>query len=227
MRCKLHLLSSMLLFLSLQPYAQNKKGYIKNEPIEWSHSWIITKPDTGALITLLIIGDSHVERYQPVVANKLKGTFVVSKITTSGSMGNPEYINQLKAMLGNYQFDVICFNNGLHGTGYSAEEYAAYIPDVYQLLKKKNPKVKIMWATSTSRRKANQLESFDAYDEDLIKRNESVIAFCSKKNIPVLDFYEMSIKHIDYYTKDGIHFNEMGVNAQAQLIVDEVIKLYK
>ncbi|MEO7531097.1 MAG: SGNH/GDSL hydrolase family protein [Sediminibacterium sp.] len=224
---KIHLLTCAMLLLSIQPFAQNEKRQSKKEPIEWSHSWIIAKPDSGALPGLLIIGDSHVERYQPVVANKLKGFYAVSKITTSGSMGDPEYINQIKALLGNVQFDVICFNNGLHGTTYPPEEYAKYIAVVYKLLRKNNSKVKIIWATTTARRMSNNLESFDSYNEDVKKRNRSVTEFCTRKNIPMVDFYEMSMNHIDYYTKDGIHFNDIGVNAQAQMIVDSVYKMYK
>ncbi|MPN19992.1 hypothetical protein SDC9_167368 [bioreactor metagenome] len=41
----------------------------------------------------------------------------------------------------------------------------------------------------------------------------------------MLDFSSLSINNQNYYTNDGIHFNPEGVNAQAQMITDVVLKL--
>lgn len=224
---KINFLISCCLIFFVSGFAQTKKAVTKNEIYEWSHSWIINKPDSTALPGVLLIGDSHVERYQPVVASKLKGSFDVSKITTSKSMGDPAFIEQLKGLMGNFKFDVICFNNGLHGVGYTPEQYAAFLPELYALLKKNNSAAKIFWVTTTARRVPDSLDVFDKYNNDVTQRNTYVTAFCAKKNISVINFAAISMAHKDYYTKDGIHFNETGVNAQAQLIADEVTKYLK
>ncbi len=227
MKRKIILLACYLLALTGYSFAQQQKPKTRNETYEWSHSWIVTKPDSLNLPNALLIGDSHVERYFPIVSEKLKGQFYCSKITSSKSLGDPEFIDQLKALLGSFRFDVIFFNNGLHGVAYSPEEYAKYLPTVYKLLKKNNPQVKIFWVTTTARRVPNNLDSFDAHNGDVEKRNKYVADFCTEKNISVIDFSSLSLQHKDYYSNDGIHFNETGVKEQASIIAEAALKCCK
>jgi hypothetical protein len=216
-------LSFLMLFIS-KVSAQSAKTRSINETYEWSHAWIVTKPDSAALQSILIIGDSHVERYQPVVAEKLKGKFYVSKITTAKSLGDPQFINQLKGLLGSFKFEIITFNNGLHGVKYTPDEYARYFPIVLKLLKKNNPEVKILWVNTTARRVNGSLDKFDEYNDDVTIRNEKVKSFCNKKGIAMIDFASMSMQHKDFYTSDGIHFNPIGIAAQAQEIINWIMK---
>lgn len=226
MKTKINLLACLSLLLSVQLPAQSSKLVSKSESVEWSHSNIVTGADGQALPSVLLIGDSHVERYYPVVSGMLKDCYV-SKITTAKSLGDPDYIAQLKGLLANYRFDVIFFNNGLHGVKYTIDEYARDLPVIYRILRKNNPNVKIYWVETTARRINGDIDHFDQYNEGVNDRNKRVHAFTKKNNIPVLGFSELSLDHKEYYTKDGIHFNENGVKVQAQMIVDEVMKCLK
>jgi len=210
----------LLLLASMAVQAQTKS--YNNETISWNHSWIVKSTPEQNLPNVLLIGDSHVERYYPVVTNLLKDKAAVSKITTSLSMGDPTFIPQLKGLLAANTFDYIFFNNGLHGVLFSPTEYAADISKVYKLLTKNNPAVKFVWANTTARRVPNKLDSFDAYHADVIERNKYVSAFCSKKGITVLDFFSLTVNDTTLFTKDGIHVNELGVAAQAKLIAEAV-----
>ncbi len=198
------------------------KSY-NNETISWNHSWIVKSTPEQNLPNVLLIGDSHVERYYPVVTNLLKDKAVVSKITTSLSMGDPTFIPQLTGLLAGHKFDYIFFNNGLHGVLFTPSDYAADISKVYKLLTKNNPVVKIVWANTTARRVPNKLDTFDAYHADVIERNKYVGEFCNKKGITVLDFFGLTVNDKSLFTGDGIHVNELGVAAQAKLIA-EVVK---
>jgi lysophospholipase L1-like esterase len=171
---------------------------------------------------VLLIGDSHVERYYPVVTNLLKDKAVVSKITTSLSMGDAIFLAQLAGLLAKHKFDYIFFNNGLHGVLFTPSEYAADISKVYKLLTKNNPSVKFVWANTTARRVPNKLDAFDAYHADVIERNKYVSDFCNKKGITVLDFFRLTVNDKSLFTGDGIHVNELGVAAQAKLIAELV-----
>lgn len=214
-----------LFVLNLASFSQTKPSKKDNESYGWSHTWIVQKPDTSKLPTILLIGDSHVERYFPVVTKNVDGKMIVSKITTSKSMGEPYLIKQLDVLIGSVKFDIIFFNNGLHGVNYTPEEYGKYIPVVYKLLLKNNPKAKIVWINTTARRIAGDLDHFDKYNDDVNKRNKLVENFCRNKNIPTLDFSSLSINNEKYYTNDGIHFNPEGVNAQALMISNLALKL--
>lgn len=197
------------------------------ETYQWSHTWIVTKPDSAPLMSILIIGDSHVERYHPIVAEQLKGRFYVSKITTAKSLGDPQLLPQIDGLIGNNLFDMIFFNNGLHGVKYSPESYASYLSPMLKLLRKNNRHVKIVWVNTTARRVNGDLDAYDPYNEDVRKRNERVSAFCQKKGLTMIDFWSMSLQKKEYYHPDGIHFLPIGVQAQAALIVKEVMSVQK
>ena len=213
---------SCLLIIGFKVAGAQTKPY-NNEMYVWNHSWIVAKPSNTSLPQVLVIGDSHAERYYPVVNNLLKDKATVSKITTSLSMGDPTFMSHLSGLLGNFTFDYIFFNNGLHGVLYSPAEYASYVSKVYKLLKKNNPSATIIWVNTTARRVPNNLDSFDAYHQDVIERNKYVAAFCAKKNVKVLDFFSLTVNDKSLFTQDGIHVNEAGVAAQAKLIA-EVVK---
>lgn len=210
----------LLLFVCISAGAQTKP--YNNEMYVWNHSWIVARPEMSSQPQVLVIGDSHAERYYPVVNNLLKDKATISKITTSLSMGDPTFMRHLSGLLGDYTFDYIFFNNGLHGVLYSPVQYASYISKVYKLLKKNNPSANIIWVNTTARRVPNQLDSFDAYHLDVIERNKYVAAFCAKKNVKVLDFFSLTVNDKSLFTQDGIHVNEAGVAAQAKLIAAEV-----
>ncbi len=210
----------LLLLGSIAVQAQTKR--YNNESISWNHSWIVKSTPQQNLPNVLLIGDSHVERYYPVVTNLLKDKAVVSKITTSLSMGDATFMPQLAGLLAKHKFDYIFFNNGLHGVLFTPSEYAADISKVYKLLTKNNPAVRVVWANTTARRVPNKLDSFDAYHADVIERNKYVGEFCQKKGITVLDFFGLTVNDTTLFTKDGIHVNELGVAAQAKLIAELV-----
>jgi hypothetical protein len=210
----------LLLLASMAVQAQIKS--YNNESISWNHSWIVKSTPEQNLPNVLLIGDSHVERYYPEVTNLLKDKAVVSKITTSLSMGDPTFIPQLTGLLAGHKFDYIFFNNGLHGVLFTPSDYAADISKVYKLLTKNNPVVKIVWANTTARRVPNKLDTFDAYHADVIERNKYVGEFCNKKGITVLDFFGLTVNDKSLFTGDGIHVNELGVAAQAKLIAELV-----
>lgn len=208
------------LFVCISAGAQSKP--YNNEMYVWNHSWIVARPEMSSQPQVLVIGDSHVERYYPVVNNLLKDKAVVSKITTSLSMGDATFMPQLAGLLAGHKFDYVFFNNGLHGVLYSPAQYASYISKVYKLLKKNNPSATIVWVNTTARRVPNNLDSFDAYHQDVIERNKYVAAFCAKKDVKVLDFFSLTVNDKSLFTQDGIHVNEAGVAAQAKLIAAEV-----
>ena len=192
-----------------------------SEGTEWSNMWMVST-NNHDVPRVLIMGDSHVERYYQVVNAKIGKKALCCKFTTSRSLGDPSLIAQLKALFFSYKFDVICFNNGLHGTDYSDKQYSSDIPAVYKLFKKQNRNVKIIWVNTTARRVGHQLNDFDQLNNGVINRNKAVAEFTASKNIPLVDFYTPSITNLDYYDNDGIHFSKKGVEEQARLIAVEL-----
>ena len=201
---------------------KSPKNISISESTEWSNIWIVST-DKQDLPRILMIGDSHVERYYPVVADRLTNKAYCCKFTTSRSLGDPALIEQLKALFFSYRFDVIIFNNGLHGVDYSDKQYSNYIPIVYRIFKKNNPGLKLIWVNTTARRVSGNIAEFDQLNTEVINRNKSVEKFARANNIPLVDFYFLSSKHPEYYENDGIHFNKVGVEEQTRAISTAIL----
>ena len=228
MRNSLSLLIALITFaliVSYQGIAQNKskKNVSISEGTEWSNTWMVAT-NKHDLPRVLIIGDSHVERYYQPVTNKLNKIAYCSKFTTSRSLGDPALIAQLKALFFSYKFDVITFNNGLHGVEYSDEQYNSYIPVVYKLFKKSNTGLKLIWVNTTPRRIGGKRPDFDQYNQGVINRNKAVEEFTIAKNIPLVDFYTPASTNLDFFDTDGIHFSKPGVEEQAKMVTSEILK---
>ena len=74
-----------LFFLQSCKTGSMHKTITINEDIEWTQSWVVHSTKTD-LIGLLVIGDSPVEAYSPLVAKQLSGKAYSCKFTTSRSM---------------------------------------------------------------------------------------------------------------------------------------------
>lgn len=198
-------------------------GAIINENTEWAHTWIVNTNDT-ILPKVLLIGDSHVERYYRVVAEKLGDKVSCSKFTTSKSLGDPVLIKQLESVLMISNFDVILFNNGLHGADYPIEDYSKYVPVVYEMLRK-NAGKSVILVNSTAIREKDNISKLAKRNQQIVERNEFLFDFAETNNIALVDFYSETVNNLDYYSSDGIHFNIVGVNLEAELVTRKINEL--
>jgi len=63
-------------------------------------------------------------------------------------------------MMKQYKFSAIHFNNGLHGWGYSEEQYRDELLKTVAAGKKHSDGTKLIWATTTSVREKTDLQTF-------------------------------------------------------------------
>ena len=75
-----------------------------SEGTEWSNMWMVST-NNHDVPRVLIMGDSHVERYYQVVNAKIGKKALCCKFTTSRSLGDPSLIAQLKALFFSYKFE--------------------------------------------------------------------------------------------------------------------------
>lgn len=211
------------LLLGCTSVKKTSKGVIINENTEWSNTWILNTNDT-ILPKVLLIGDSHVERYYGLVANKLGKNVSCSKFTTSKSLGDPVFIKQLESVLMLCDFDIISFNNGLHGGDYKIEAYSKFAQVAYDLLKK-NAGKSVIWVNSTAIREKENINTFAARNQQIIERNKFLLDFTAANNIALVDFYSVTANNLEYYSADGVHFNQAGVEMEAALITKKINEL--
>lgn len=191
--------------------------HIAREAIEWCNIWI---PDANGtrLPRVLLIGDSITQGYYAKVAELLKDKASVARLTTSKSIGDPVLLGEVALVLGQCQFDLVHFNNGLHGWGYSEREYEKSFPEVVATICKHAPKARLIWATTTPMRKAGDLTVVAEGTHRVKARNKIAVEWVAREGIAVDDLYELVKDHPEYWSADGVHFNGKGIDVQAEQV---------
>ena len=134
------------------------------EDAEWCDIWI-WNPDKRDHPHVLLIGDSITKGYSLDLGKKLAGKAYVSWLVTSRFVGDPLLSREFALVLDHAKFDIIHFNNGLHGLQYDEQEYSRFYPKCVMEIRKHAPGAKLVLATTTPVRQSGKLEQFDARTE--------------------------------------------------------------
>jgi len=199
--------------------------HVAREPIEWIRLWLpnVNKKD---LPQVLLLGDSITQAYYQDVAADLKGKAYVGYLTSSLSVGDPMLPRQIALVLKNYRFDVIHFNNGLHGKDYSEQEYASYFPQFVKTIQANAHGAKLIWTSSTPVRMGKDMSEFAPFTKRVVARNKIADAYARKAGIPIDDLYAAVLHHPGYYLGvDGTHPNPQGLAAEARDVAASILKV--
>ena len=204
--------------------ARAQDQHVVREEIEWLDVWIPHSADTD-LPHVLLIGDSITRDYYPLVADALKGKAYVGRMATSKCVGDPALVSEVQMVLSEAHFDVIHFNNGMHGWGYSEDEYREHFPDFLAAIQAGAPEAKLIWASTTPVRQAGDLSKFSDRTDRVRLRNEIAADVLAAHEIPFDDLFTLVQNHPEYYKKDGVHFEKEGVEAEAQQVAQKISAL--
>jgi hypothetical protein len=210
-----------LVAITLLPRLFAQEPKLAREDIEWIRVWVPGVNHTDRPHVLLI-GDSITEAYSAEVEKQLGTGAYVAKLTTSKSLGDPAFLEEVGLVLGNAKFEVIHFNNGMHGSGYTESEYRGDYPKLLELLKKHDPGVKIICATTTPKRTRNQLNQMDPFTERIKVRNGIAQELAHENKMLVDDLYALVLDHPEFYGSDGTHFKDMGIQAQGRQVAQMI-----
>jgi hypothetical protein len=198
------------------------------ESIEWCDIWISHANETN-LPRVLLIGDSITRAYYPGVEKRLAGKAYVGRLSSSAFISDPALNRQIKMMLGQYHFDIIHFNNGMHGWQHGEAEYDAAFPKLLATIKAGAPDARLIWASTTTLKESPHLPPGDqtqASDERIAARNEIALKHVQPAGIAVDDLYRVSLGHPEYHS-DNVHFNDQGVALQAAQVAASIEKALK
>jgi lysophospholipase L1-like esterase len=196
---------------------------VKRENIEWTQIWVPDLHKTD-LPRVLLVGDSICQGYYDGVAKDLQGKAYAAKLATSASLGDPALLEQMKYLLSNYKFDVIHFNNGLHGFDYTEQEYQRDILKLLAMFKEEAPNAKLIWATSTPMRNPANLQEIKPENERVVARNKIAVAIAAQQGIPVDNLYALVVDHPEYWIDDGTHFKPEGQAVQAKQVAKHILE---
>jgi hypothetical protein len=107
-------------------------------------------PDSK-LPNVLLVGDSITRNYYPEVQRQLSHVANVYLMATSASVGDPRLSRQLAdfSIMEAVSFQVVHFNNGMHGWVYSKADYRSAFPSFLAALHAMAPGAPFIWATTT------------------------------------------------------------------------------
>ena len=193
------------------------------ERIEWADIWV-TDADKDDLPRVLLIGDSITRGYFGEVEKHLAGKAYCARLTTSKCVSDPSFTDEVQLLLKHYRFAAIHFNNGLHGWGYSEEQYRNGLAETVDAIREQSGDAKLIWATTTPVRDRSDLKQFAERTERVEARNEIAAEIMAERKIPTNDLFGLVKDHPDWYSSDGTHFNGKGKEAQGKQVADIVAK---
>ncbi len=195
------------------------------ESTEWCDIWITHANQTG-LPRVLLIGDSITRAYHPAVEKRLAGKAFVARLTTSAFLSDPMLLQEIGMVLDSAKFDVIHFNNGMHGWQHSEEEYRKFFPVFLATIQKHAPQAKLIWATTTPLKASVPTKPGEprSSDERIAARNAIALEFVKPLNIPVDDLNAVAAGHPEYHS-DNVHFNAQGVDLESDKAAAQIEKL--
>lgn len=192
------------------------------EKIEWTYT---DRPETPnpALPNVLLVGDSITRAYYNATAAALAGKANCYYFAASTSVGDERLGPQLAEyfkMIG-VRFDVVHFNNGMHGWGYTEEEYRQYFPELIAAVRAGAPKAKLVWATITPVRKD---KPGGATNARIDARNAIAEGIVKKQGIPIDDQHALMMPHQNLHA-DDVHFTAEGSAMEGRQVAESVEKL--
>ena len=196
------------------------------EAIEWCDIWISHANETN-LPRVLLIGDSITRDYYPEVEKRLAGKAFVARLATSRFVADPVLLKEIELVLNQERFDVVLFNNGMHGWQHNEEEYQKGFPKLIKTIWARAPKAKLICATTTPLRDGKDI-TYDTKakysDERIAARNTIVTEMVAAQKIPILDLNAVVRGHPEYHS-DNVHFNGQGSQILAAQVSEAVDQL--
>ena len=213
------LLPVLLFFAAMHAEAQEQ---IKRENIEWLDVWL-PETNSSGLPRVLLIGNSITRQYFKEVEQQLKGKAFVARLSTSKSLGDPGLLKEVELVTGYHHFDVIHFNNGMHGWDYSEEEYGRALPGLLKVIRKCAPDAKLIWASTTPVRSGEGMKDFDERNPRVLERNRVAGELLKGEDVAINDLYSVVERNNAFYNGgDGIHPAPPGVKALANQVSDQI-----
>ncbi len=196
------------------------------ESIEWCDIWISHANETN-LPRVLLIGDWIARDYYPEVEKRLAGKAFVARLATSRFVADPVLLKEIEMVLRGTRFDVIHFNNGMHGWQHSEAEYQKPFPRLIKTIRAHAPKAKLIWATTTPLRTGKDVTwdtKAEYSDERIAARNALAAQVVAARKIPTIDL-NAAVRGRTEVHSDNVHFNGQGSQILAAQVCAAVAKL--
>jgi len=192
------------------------------EAVEWCDIWQPNQTKSG-LPRVLLLGDSITRGYYPEVAKRLEGKALVDRLSTSAFVSDPMLLAEITMVLDHTRYDIVHFNNGMHGFQHSEEEYRKAFPAFVETIRKHAPAAKLICATTTPLKGPVSVKPGEMRpsDERIAARNAIALEIVKPQGISVDDLYTPLLGHPELHA-DNVHFNSSGTALQGEQVASEI-----
>jgi lysophospholipase L1-like esterase len=190
----------------------------QRESIEWCDIWF-TSAEKADLPRVLLIGDSITRGYYDPVEKSVGNRAYCGRYTTSRSVCDPVFFQELGLVLGQYDYAVIHVNNGLHGWGYTEDEYRAGLLRLLDALEAQAPEAEIIWASTTP---VSSESGMADHQERVDARNSIARELMHERGVAIDDLHPLAVAHPDFLGRDGVHFTGEGCKALGAQVATHV-----
>jgi hypothetical protein len=191
--------------------------------------WRLDKANitNSSLPRLLFIGDSILQGYMGGVNHALKGKANVDFWVTP--LWQSERFNTVLAdVLEQGPYDVLHINIGLHGWPEGRILPGTYEPltrAFLDVIRKKSPKTKVIWASSTPTFNKQNLKEFNnTINPIIVEHNKMANKIMTEYGIPINDFYALLVDKSNLVGPDGVHWGNSGRKILADVAVKSVLR---
>jgi hypothetical protein len=177
------------------------------EPVEWT--WEVRPPSPlPDLPNVLLLGDSITRAYYPQVSKDLEGIANIYLMATSTSIGDPRLPRQIAEFvsLEQIRFEVVHFNNGMHGWDYTEAQYRTGFPSFLHAIQKIPGHPRLIWATTTQ---VQSDQSAGVSNTRIDARNKIAVRFVQATGIIIDDQHALMAIYQDQH-EDNVHYKESG-----------------
>ena len=167
-------------------------------------------PATNSMLPrVLLIGDSILNGYLPVVIKSLEGRARVD------AWVNPYWqsaqVNQLASdiLATNGPYAVIAFNMGLHGWPKGRIKEGTFVPLTLAyvgILKARQPQARLIWNNTTPALLPGKAELNPGTNSIILAHNRMAAEVMAEMNVPVNNLYSEILPHLDLGKGDGFHW---------------------
>ena len=185
------------------------------EQFEWVQSWC-DETQNADLPRVLLVGDSISRDYQAKVRELLRGVCYVDYFSTSYAIDAKIYHTLVSAFATDSKYDLIHFNNGLHGIHLSKRGYKSHLKKLLAKLEKQS---KLLLATTTVVYRQGNGRLHTAWMKRVKERNAAMQELAMQKGYGVNDLYavSLSIPKVNRH-QDGAHYLPDGYTLLAEKV---------
>lgn len=196
----------------------NNEFIKKREKYEWIRIWWESANDDSKP-RVLLIGDSITAGYRPIVNEIMHETAMIDQLATSRAINDPALVKELNYMLSEYDYEVIQFNNGLHGWHIDDKEYKETLGKIIKLIMTFQSNCKIILVTTTpSTKKGYTTELNLEKNKIIVSRNKIVSLVAEKHGLTVNDLYSDIFGNSQIRAEDGSHYTAEGYKLLAEKV---------